>query len=214
VAGKREELEAALQATERKAAELRKVLGLPKRDHTVDSQAEVAEFFGVSLHTVNSWRKQQVPLPGKSGRNNQAGEYDLKACFDWYIVHGPGRRKGRVSDEYDPLMDVEDNTPALERWRMARAKSAELDLAERQGQIVSVQLFQEVMQAAFIPLRRFAESQIKEHGNGTADAWAEAVDLFEKEVEGVVGKSRDSSGEDGVSGPVEPVSSPSTDTDR
>jgi hypothetical protein len=70
------------------------------------------------------------------------------------------------------------------------------------------------MQAAFVPLRRFAESQIKEHGNGTADAWAEAVDLFEQEVEGVVGKSRDSSGEDGVSGPVEPAGSPPTDTDR
>ena len=211
---KRDELLAALRTAEKKVAELRDLLGLPPRDHVVESQADVAKFFGVSLHTINSWRKQAIPLPGKGGSNNRPGQYDLKACFDWYIINGPGRRKGRISDDYDPLMDVDADTPALERWRLARAKSSELDLAERRGEIVSVELFQQVMQSAFVPLRRFAEQQIKEHGNGTADAWAEAVELFAKEVEGVVGKSGDESGEGGVSETSEPADSPASDADH
>jgi hypothetical protein len=211
---KRDELLAALQSTEKKVAELRDLLGLPPRVHTVETQADVAEFFGVSLHTVNSWRKMATPLPGKGGSNNRPGEYDLKACFDWYILHGPGRRRGRVSDEYDPLMDVDDNTPALERWRLARAQAAELDLAERHGQIVSVELFQEAMQAAFGPLRRFAEQQIIEHGNGTANAWTEAVEQFTKGVESVIGKPGDGSGEGGVSAAVGLADTPATDVDR
>lgn len=204
---KRNELLSALQTAEKKVDELRDLLGLPPRVHVVATQAEVAAFFGVSLHTVNSWRKMPVPIPGKGGSNNRPGEYDLKACFDWYILHGPGRRKGKVSDEYDPLMDVDENTPALERWRLARAQGAELDLAERRGKIVSVDLFQEVMQAAFAPLRRFAEQQIIEHGNGTADAWSEAVDLFEKELIGVIGRARDRD-------TSEPADSPASDADR
>lgn len=211
---KRNDLLAALRSTEKKAAELRDLLGLPPREHAVSSQADVASFFGVSLHTVHTWRKMSPPLPGKGGSNNRLGAYDLKACFDWYILHGPGRRKGRVSDEYDAMMDVDVDTPSLERWRLARAQAAELDLAERLGQIVSVQLFQEVMQAAFVPLRMFAEDQIKEHGNGTADAWTEAVDLFASEVESVIGQSSNRSGKDGFSKSVEPAGPAAANADR
>jgi hypothetical protein len=106
------------------------------------------------------------------------------------------------------------DSPSMERLRTARAEMAELDLAERRGQIVSVELFQGVMQAAFVPLRRFAEHQIKEHGNGTADAWREAVELFEREVKGVVGKTSDSDGTSGDAATAEPVDSAATDADH
>jgi hypothetical protein len=162
---------------------------LPQREWIVTTQSQLAAFFGVSTHTIDAWRRTApVALPG------ERGQYDLKACFEWWLIHGPGRRgkgrppKGEAGDEYDPLMDVQDDTPALERWRLARARDAELSLAERQKQIVSVELFQRMTEAAFLPLRRFAEEQIREHGNGTADAWAEAVEQFTQEVESVIGQ--------------------------
>jgi len=85
-------------------------------------------------------------------------------------------------------MDVQDKSPALERWRSVRAEDAEWSLAERRKQLISVELFQRMTEAALLPLRRFAEEQIKEHGNGTADAWAEAVEEFTKEIESVIGQ--------------------------
>lgn len=187
----RNELLGALRTAEKRASELRELLGLPPPGCIVETQADIAGFFGVSTHTVDAWRRTApVALPGTRGA------YDLKACFDWWLIHGPGRRgKGRppkgAGDEYDPLMDVQDDTPALERWRLARAQSAELDLAERQHQIVSVESFQRMVDAAFVPLRRFAEEQIKEYGNGAADAWMEAVDEFRQEIESVIGQSID-----------------------
>ncbi|MDD5037052.1 MAG: hypothetical protein PHE55_20185 [Methylococcaceae bacterium] len=210
---KRDELLAVLQATEKRAAELRELLGLPSRGGVVDTQAEVAAFFGVSTHTVDAWRRTSpVALPG------ERGQYDLKACFEWWLIYGPGRRgKGRppkgAGDEYDPLMDVDEDTPALERWRLARAQSAEMDLAERRGQIISVELFQRMVEAAFVPLRRFAEEQIKEHGNGTADAWAEAVEEFEKEINSATGESSDNNRTERVSATAEPADSTTTDAD-
>jgi hypothetical protein len=62
-------------------------------------------------------------------------------------------------------------------------------------------------------LRRFAEEQIKEHGNGTADAWAEAVEEFEKATESVIGQSIDSNGAETVQAVVEPADPAVADTD-
>jgi hypothetical protein len=73
-----------------------------------------------------------------------------------------------------------------ERKLKAQTLRLERSLAEQEGQLVSVELFQEVMAAAFPHLRRFAEDQIRKHGNGTVDAWREAVDEFTKAIEAVV----------------------------
>ncbi|MBN2577641.1 MAG: hypothetical protein JXB10_01440 [Pirellulales bacterium] len=78
------------------------------------------------------------------------------------------------------------DSPWLERQRRAKALSMEQNLAQQTGLLISVELFLRVTEAAFIPLRRFAEEQIKEHGNGTADRWAEAVEEFTKEIKNVV----------------------------
>lgn len=210
---KRNELLAALQTAEKQVKGLRELLGLPPRGWMVDTQQEVAAFFGVSDRTINAWRRAApYALPG------DRGQYNLKSCFEWWLIHGPGRRgKGRppgkngLGDEFDPLMEVEDSTPALERWRLARAKDAEISLAERRGEIVSVELFQRVVEAAFVPLRRFAEEQIKEHGNGTADAWTEAVEQFTREVESVIGQSVDTSGTNPTEAAAGPPEASATD---
>ena len=212
---KRDELLSALRATETRAAELRELLGLPPRGCVVETQAEVAEFFGVSTHTVDAWRRTSpVRLPG------DRGGYNLKDCFEWWLIHGPGRRgkgrpmKGDAGDQFDPLMDVQDNTPALERWRLARAKASELDLAERQHELVSVELFQRMSEAAFLPLRRFAEDQIRQHGSMAHEAWAEAVEAYEKEIKSAIGQSINDDGASGIPATAESPDSEAADADR
>jgi hypothetical protein len=133
-------------------------------------QAVAAWVCGMS---PRSFRDRHAP-------RNPDGSYDIRAVVQSLI---------KAQDEADIEAAEGISSPALERWRLARAKDAEITLAERQRQIVSVELFQRMTAAAFVPLRRFAEEQIREHGNGTADAWAEAVEEFEREVEGVIGQS-------------------------
>jgi phage terminase Nu1 subunit (DNA packaging protein) len=168
---KRDELLAALQTAEKQAAGLRDLLGLPQREWIVTTQSQLAAFFGVSTHTIDAWRRTApVALPG------ERGQYDLKACFEWWLIHGPGRRgkgrppKGEAGDEYDPLMDVQDDTPALERWRLARARDAELSLAERQKQIVSGELFQRMTGKR--DGRRMGGSRRAVHPRGGKCYWA------------------------------------------
>jgi hypothetical protein len=68
-----------------------------------------------------------------------------------------------------------------------------------------------MVEVAFDPLRRFAEEQIKEHGNGTADAWSEAVREFTKEIESVIGSDND--GESEPEKATGPADTATTDAD-
>lgn len=114
----------------------------------------------------------------------------------------------------DPESFSVSSSPAMERQRLARAKLLEWELAERRGELVSTELFRRVIDAAMLPLRRFAEQQIIEHGNGTADAWDDAVGQFEREIRGVIGVPIDDDGETGVSQAAEPTDGPVADADH
>lgn len=78
----------------------------------------------------------------------------------------------------------------------------------------SVELLQRTTEAAFLPLRRFAEEQIKGHENEVAEAWMEAVEEFQKEIESVTRKSVDRNGATGISAAAEAADSPAPDTDH
>lgn len=114
----------------------------------------------------------------------------------------------------DPSAYSTANSPALERQREARARLLEYELAERRRQLISVELFQAATATAFLPLRKFAEGQIKEHGNGTADTWNEAVEDFAKAIESAIGQPINTDGAGDVSGTTEsPDSATSGATD-
>lgn len=103
------------------------------------------------------------------------------------------------------------NSPALERQREARAKLLEWDLAERKKQLMSVDLFRTATLAAFANVRAFAERQIKAHGNGTADDWAETIERFERTLDDALGVTSDDDGataiplDGGTAAPAAPV---------
>ena len=94
----------------------------------------------------------------------------------------------------DPEAYSTSGSPALERQRVARAKLLEWELAENEKQLVSVELFRRVMSEAFAEVRKFAERQIKEHGNGTAADWKMVVERFGRLIEGALRKSGDTNG--------------------
>jgi len=115
------------------------------------------------------------------------------------------------SETGDPAAFSLANSPALERQREARARLLEWELAERRKQLISVELFRTATEAAFVPLRRFAEQQIKEHGNGTADSWRDAVREFTEAIRDALGESIDTDGAGGVPGPAGPATAATAD---
>ena len=107
---------------------------------------------------------------------NEDGSYNASDLVAWFVE--------RSSD--DPMAGIVESTPALERWRLARARQAEDDLAIRRRDLVEGDVLDEATGRAFTPIRRFAEEQIKEHGGGTEAAWAEAVEQFRRELESIL----------------------------
>lgn len=87
-------------------------------DFTKMSQKLVARALGVNPITISRWEVSGAP-------RNADKSYSLPALVDFLVDRGNGSQA------------VEQNSPALERFREARAKMVELELAERQGGMIS-----------------------------------------------------------------------------
>lgn len=114
---------------------------------TADSQLEVAEFFGVSIDTVKSWTRKNMPGAPKA--------YRLDKIAQWLRTEGPGSSRIQASD--DPLLG-EGESPALERYRLAKAQHAELDLEERRGNLIDKSKCRDVLSMWAGVIRKLGES--------------------------------------------------------
>jgi transcriptional regulator with XRE-family HTH domain len=123
---------------------------------TADTQTEVAEFFGVSIDTVKNWAKQKMPGSPRS--------YRLDKIAIWLRTEGPG--SSRIKGEDDPLMDGD--SPGLERYRMAKAKLAELDLESRKGELIDREKARDILGRWATLIRRMGERLAKRWGNEAA----------------------------------------------
>ncbi len=142
---------------------------MAKQQHSADgrivpSQSEVAKAFGVERSTVGTWITKGMP-----GRR---GAFDLVAIAKWYRVDGPGA--DRVAD-VDPLLAA-GASPALERYRLAKAQLAELDLAQRKGQLVDVAILKNTLGRWAAIWRRVGERMGKRYGTDGTEIFNEALD--------------------------------------
>jgi hypothetical protein len=91
--------------------------------------------------------------------------------------------KERVADPVseDPLL-VGGDSPALERYRAARAGMAEIELTDKQGQTVRLQLIRECIRPGITAMRSCGDSLVRRWGNECGDQFNEAVAAFEHAV--------------------------------
>jgi phage terminase Nu1 subunit (DNA packaging protein) len=140
--------------------------GLAKSSQFVPTLDEAAAAIGIHPRTLATWIKQGAP-----GRT--ADGYDVGGLQSWRAD----------KDAPDPLM-AGTVSPALERYRVARAKLAELELREKRKQwwpadqvIAGLNVFASTMRSAFEALRR-------EHGPEAYklmdDALSDATAIFER----------------------------------
>lgn len=130
-----------------------------------DGQAEVAEFFGVGPDAVKNWAQQGMP--------GTRGSYPLNRIAVWLRTEGPKSKLIQAAE--DPLL-AEGDSPGLERYRMAKAKLAELDLESRKNQLIDREKARDIFGRWATLIRRMGERLSKRWGNEAANMVNETLD--------------------------------------
>lgn len=84
----------------------------------------------------------------------------------------PGKK---AADETDPLL-VGSDTPALERYRLAKAELSELELAEKRKQLVSLELLKETWGPVVDVMRKAIMTIEKDYGRDAGEVIDDAID--------------------------------------
>ena len=131
-----------------KAAKQITARALNPRGVTFTIQRAMAESLKVDPSLPTNWIARGMP----GGRE---GPWDLGDWFTWY-------RSGKESD--DEIESAGPPSPALERWREARAKMVEMDLAIRRGELLERDRWLEIMNRVTATLRQAGEVLMRLHG--------------------------------------------------
>jgi phage terminase Nu1 subunit (DNA packaging protein) len=115
----------------------------------------------VSIDTVKNWAKQG--MPGKPGA------YDLCEIIPWM------RKRFGEKTSGDPLLDAEVDSPGLERYRLAKAALAELDLAERNRTLLPLEEGRAALSRWASIIRRLGEQLGKRFGPDATTAVNDAI---------------------------------------
>jgi phage terminase Nu1 subunit (DNA packaging protein) len=139
-----------------------------KKKISVSTLGAVAEVFSVNLDTVNRWRAEGMP--------GDRGSWVLHDISTWLRSEGPWRQnaKAQIADT-DPLLEDGDS-PALERYRLAKAKLAELDLETRKGQLIERDKARDIFSRWAVLVRRMGERLSKRFGPDAAATVNETLD--------------------------------------
>jgi phage terminase Nu1 subunit (DNA packaging protein) len=142
------------------------------------SQVAAARLVGRSART---FRDSDAPrLPG--------GRYDAAAILAW--------ARDKAATDADPMLADGVESPGLERYRMARAGLAELDLLERQGALLSREKAGEALSQLAAMIRQLSDRLAKQFGNEVAEQFNETLDDFKTLVDERFGaKSQDGAAE-------------------
>lgn len=111
------------------------------------NRAEVAETFGYSLPTVDSWIKDGLPSR-QQGAKGVPWQFDSAEVHAWLVKKARATRRTRGNAFGDEREGGEGETPegwvgldeAKRRKEVANAKSAELDLAKSLGAVAPLDM--------------------------------------------------------------------------
>lgn len=135
------------------------------------SLSQVARFFGVSTKTISHWKNRGMPAVPKA--------YNLSEIAAWRLQYEREQSRRQVDEA---LLKADSQSPALERFRAARAALSEIELAERQEELLPLSLIQ--------PFHNQLAHYIREAGeimkrNGHTDAHEilnEQIEMLEADI--------------------------------
>jgi phage terminase Nu1 subunit (DNA packaging protein) len=89
------------------------------------NQIQLGHALAKDRKTISRWTKAGMP-------RNDDKTYDLPACIAWIVER---EREAILADQ---AMAASNDSPALERYRQARAEMSELDLQVKKGALISI----------------------------------------------------------------------------
>jgi hypothetical protein len=154
--------------------------------------ATLAPIIGIGVKWLQNLVKE---LPkGVVRRSHQPGVptwIDAPGFVQWWVDREMQKRRRRETvpaasssgNNGDPLLVADaPASPALERYREARADLAALELAERQRDLLPRQTVHEVFGRIASRLRDAGEQLGREHGSEAHEVLTEALDDSEREI--------------------------------
>lgn len=151
------------------------------------TRAQTAEIIGVSERQIDGKYRKMLP---SSGVKNVGRLVYLNLPELFKAIVADARLAADPTSD-DPLMSGPDS-PALERFRTARAGLAERDLAERDKELVKGGLLSQALRAGINALRATGDRLIRKFGNECGDIFNEGVNEFEAAAIRVLGPIDDS----------------------
>lgn len=125
----------------------------------------------------------------------EPGAYDLSAVAKWRETDLARKNKRPVGDESgDPDLEGEES-PGLERYRLAKAALAELDLQKKRKQVIDLSLAHEGLGCIAEILRQAGETLQNTFGTSARDILDAALVRSCEEIETRFGLTDDSDGD-------------------
>jgi phage terminase Nu1 subunit (DNA packaging protein) len=146
---------------------------------------ELCEVLKISRGRLSGWKKEGLPCE----RSGRAHRYSLRVVRQWMIANGYATQ-GEVLEAVrqrksgvDPDMTGGPPSEAQERFRLAKAQLAELDLAERRKQLVVRDAVHLIMEQVAGVLRTAGDTLQKRWGAEARRVLTEATEDAERLVD-------------------------------
>lgn len=138
---------------------------------------ELAEVAGVSLTTISNWQRSP-DFPEQID-----GLWSI-----WRVAYWRGQKEERDKPQRQPLPSDDDpflnsgDSPGLERYRMAKASLAELDLAEREKRVWTAESVHDGLMIIAQAFRQASETIQRQFGTEAYAILEEAVREAETQI--------------------------------
>lgn len=140
----------------------------PHPDRGIVSKSELAELLRVNLATIDGWVRMGCPAHERPLRKGQQWRMSVKDVVDWLISRAEEKARGKESAGAN-------ENDAKQRKLMAEAELAELELAEKRGQAVSIA----TAQAAWSAMIGSARAKLRGIGSKLGPIVATEIDPFQ-----------------------------------
>ncbi len=135
-------------------------------------RTKAAKYFGVGIRQFDERHRKLLP------------ESAIRKADNKVYVDFPKLIKAYIEQETKPVSGGDDpmlaggSSPALEQYRAAKARLAEMDVAKRKGELANVSDMEKSLGVLCDALRRGVEFVQRKFGNGPADPIRESVDNY------------------------------------
>jgi len=107
------------------------------------NRAELAQYMGVSTVTIDTWRKEGMPVL-QAGSRGVEWSFDVTAVIKWFAAKKVKEAEGKAPDD---LAQIEKRTASVKMQRI------ELQLAKERKEVAPIADFERAMAAAFAEIR-------------------------------------------------------------